>query len=241
MTKKWTSDTVKLNPENRVINQRQVERLMDSIKKHGFIESIPILVDPKGYVIDGQHRLEACKRLSIEPRIVEEDIKDILPVINSTQLKWRAVDYIHYYAERGIEDYIILQNICKEKDISPKIAEAIITGKSVYRDSMNRTKRIQPIQLGTFKIPDKSVKGLAKLSRKIDAILQLVSALRLARTERLVLAIIRLAEDKNFVFSKMISKIEFQRAKIYRCTTIDEYKTMLATIYNYKNTKKVAV
>ena len=71
MTKRWTSDTVKLNPENRAINQRQVERLMDSIKKHGFIESIPILVDPNGYVIDGQHRLEACKRLSIEPRIVE--------------------------------------------------------------------------------------------------------------------------------------------------------------------------
>lgn len=239
--KKWTLKNITLGPDNRQTVDKQVSRLVESIRKYGYVEGMPILVNKKGEIIDGQHRFLACKQLQIEPDIVEVDsTSDIIPVVNSTQLPWRHADYVKYYAGKGIQDYIILEQICKNKHISPKVVEVMITNKSSYRDSMRRNI-VNPIRSGEFKIPDKSDKGLAKLERKITAILNVVTLLGLPKTERLILAICRLAEDKNFSFSVLESKINYQRSKIYRCTTIDEYKVMLATIYNYKNVKRVAI
>lgn len=238
---KWTMNNIKLDPVNREILPKQVKRLEESISKNGYFNGAPIVVNKDGYIIDGQHRFMACKNLGITPVIVEDNTENMIPVINSTQMSWNNADYIHYYAEKGLEDYVILRSICKQKNISPKVAEVIITGKSSVRESLHKSGgSLNLIRAGQFKLPDKSNKGLAKLERKIDAILNVVSLLGLPKTERLILAISRLAQDKNFVFSVLEQKIQYQRSKIYRCTTIDEFKTMLATIYNYKNTKKVA-
>ena len=98
-----------------------------------------------------------------------------------------------------------------------------------------------PVRTGDFRIPDKSEKGLAKLERKVQAILDLVTQLGLPKTDRLITAITRLSNDSNFSFRIMQSKIAYQRSRIYRCTTIQEYMIMLSNIYNNKNTKKVTI
>lgn len=232
---------LKLMEANRDIQQGQVARLTDSIRENGYCKSMPIIADPDGYIIDGQHRYLACKALGVEPPIVIEKNFDIVPLLNSTQMSWTLRDFVKFYAEKGYEDYIILQNICKSKGLSPVVVQAIITGKSTRRTGLAKGAKLNTIKTGQFKLPGTTPKDLAKLERKITLILNLVVTLGLPKTERLVLAITRIAQDPNFVFSTMDNKIAYQRARIYRCTTIAEYTQMLANIYNNKNPKKVVV
>lgn len=237
---KFTMDNIKLSAANRDVNQKQVDKLKESIRQRGYIKGLPILVEQDGYIVDGQHRFLACKQLGIEATIIEVSSFDLAPIINSMQSRWSLQDYVKYYAEKNIEDYIILERICKSKNISVSTAAAIITGKWASKSSIKKGER-NPIKEGVFRIPDKSDKGLAKLDRKIEAIMHLISVLHLPKTDRLVLAVTRLSNDSNFSFKIMLSKIEYQRARIYRCSTIQEYMQMLANIYNNKNSKKVTV
>lgn len=241
MAKTFTLKDIKITDVNRDICANHVERLKELIKEHGYYEGLPIIVDEDGLIIDGQHRYLACKALKVEPTIVVDKSFDMVPFINSTQLSWTLRDYVKYYAAKGYEDFVILEQICKSKKISPNTAFAIMFNKVSSRTGLQRKSAKNPLKDGTFKIPDKSDKGLAKLERKIDAVLRTVSLLGLPRTDRLLLAIARLAEDNNFSFKVMEKKIEYQKARIYRCATIQEYKHMLSSIYNYKNTKKIAV
>ena len=238
--KKFTIKDIRLSPANRSIEPKQVERLAESIKKYGYIEGLPILVNEDGLIVDGQHRFLACKKLKVEPTIYEVKSFKLAPVLNQLQLKWGIRDYVKYYAEQDVEDYLILQRICKNKKLNPTTVASIIMGKSANKQSVKRGQ-MSPLKTGDFKIEDKSDKGLAKLERKIDAILHLVNLLNLPKTERLVIAITRMAEDKNFVFGVMEKKIEYQRSRVYRCSTIQEYINMLTTIYNNKNPKKVMI
>lgn len=242
MKKKFTLKDIRLTDVNRDVNPYHVERLKNLIEKHGYFAGAPIIVDEDGLIIDGQHRYKACLELGVEPVIVQDGNFDMVPILNSTQLSWSLKDYVKYYAAKAYEDYVILEQLCKAKNISVSAAYNILTGKSTSRTGLNKHNGGRnPLKNGTFTIPDKSQKGLAKLERKVDAIMRIVSLLGLPRTDRLILAITRLTEDKNFVFKIMENKIDYQRARIYRCSTINEYMQMLANIYNHKNSKKVTV
>lgn len=240
MAKKFTMKDIRITEANRSIKQNHVERLERVIKKNGYCAGRPILVDQDGLIVDGQHRYLACKHLGIEAPIEQVDNFDLVATLNSTQLNWSLRDYVNFYAVKGIADYIILDALCKEKEISPAVAINIIYGKSLSKEGMARPVD-NPIRTGDFKIPDKSEKGLAKLERKVQAILDLVTQLGLPKTDRLITAITRLSNDSNFSFKVMQGKIAYQKSRIYRCTTIQEYMVMLSNIYNNKNMKKVTV
>lgn len=239
--KKMKLSDIHLSQANRDIVRPHVERLKELIRKYGYINSLPIIVDEDGMIIDGQHRFIACQELKIEPPIVVDASFDIVPILNSTQLRWTIVDYVKYYAAKGYEHYVVLEQLCKAKDLKPGIIYNIIFGKSVDKTGLARSAAKFPLKDGSFKFPDLSKKGLDKIERKIDKVMHLVHLLNLPKTDRLIIAIARLATDPHFVFDTMEAKIEYQKARIYRCSTIQEYMQMLANIYNNKNTKKVAV
>lgn len=240
MVKKFTMKDIRITEANRNIIPAHVERLAKIIEKKGYCPGRPILVDPDGFIIDGQHRFLACKKLGIEAPIETLNNFDMVAILNSTQLNWSLNDYVKFYAVKGIPDYIILEDICKSKNITPAVAVSIICGKSYGKINQNKNSE-NPVKTGKLTIPDKSAKGLAKIDRKIQNILDLITLLGLPKTDRLILAITRLAQDSNFSFRIMEGKVGYQKARVYRCTTIQDYMVMLANIYNNKNSKKVAV
>lgn len=238
---KWTIENIKLGKNNRKINEKHVMKLAESMKSHGYIKELPILVNKDGEIIDGQHRYAACVHAHIKPVILEMKTEkdDLIPVINSMQKTWKLADYVNYYASKGYPDYIILKGLCSTKNISIAAGFAIFSDKSSHNYGITSTQH--PLKLGTFKVADKSEKGLKKIDKKADMILDLIVELGLPKTERLITAIIRLMQRPEFIMDKMRQKIQYQRRRIYRCTTIAEYMQMLADVYNYKNTGKKVV
>ena len=87
---------------NRQPNTRIIKKLEKSIKEHGV--QIPIIVNDKKQIVDGQHRFWALRKLGYQvPYIIsytwKEDIHTI--EINNTGHRWTSMDYANYAAESG--------------------------------------------------------------------------------------------------------------------------------------------
>lgn len=96
------------------LNQGLIERLILSIQKHGYVSNRAILIDQNNFIIDGQHRLEACKKLQI-PAVYERKETDnhheLMLDLNRNQLIWRLADFISSFANQGQSEYVYLKNI----------------------------------------------------------------------------------------------------------------------------------
>lgn len=100
---------------NREIDDRNLKRLAKKVEKEGW-RKLPILVDTKGRVYDGQHRLLFAKQnhLPVYYTVISGLQKKDCQIMNTTQKKWEAKDYIHFYASNGDENYKKLEQLCTE-------------------------------------------------------------------------------------------------------------------------------
>jgi N6-adenosine-specific RNA methylase IME4 len=97
------------------LSDSDYETLKNDIKENGLLE--PIWLDPKNRVIDGRHRLRACRELKIKPEFQETEYAegDIPGVVvglnlrrrhlNETQRAWVAAKLVPYFEKAGkVED-----------------------------------------------------------------------------------------------------------------------------------------
>lgn len=112
---KKTSDyeMFKFRDDNRDINKNHVNTLVASMKQHNDMHLFPIVVNDDMEIVDGQHRLEACKILNCPVFFVvdNEFTPDKIITVNTTQARWKADDFLNYYIEHGNENYLKLKNL----------------------------------------------------------------------------------------------------------------------------------
>lgn len=108
-------DQFKIVASNRTIKKSNVANLMKSFKiTKGMSKSHPIIVDRNLNVVDGQHRLEACKKMGIPVHyLITDDAIETIPVFNAYQEKWGLEDYARYFAQNGNKNY---ERILQVKD-----------------------------------------------------------------------------------------------------------------------------
>lgn len=144
---------------NRDITESRVSAIIDSIEKVGY-QPVPILVNEKMEVIDGQGRLEACKRLGLPIYyIVKNGIGiDECMSMNIKMQNWTIYDFIKSRAEQGNESYVKLMEYSENyPDLTPiEIAMCLSGGRSLSKNV------IAPLRAGTYKI-DESLESLSCL------------------------------------------------------------------------------
>ena len=94
---------------NRGINERSVERLASDIRVKGQINAV--MITPECYVIDGQHRILACKKLHIPVKFVITPVDglsdlDYIMSANTVNHNWGWRNYLEMYCVLGKESYI---------------------------------------------------------------------------------------------------------------------------------------
>lgn len=112
-------DQFKFHERNRRVNRSAVKKLAASIKRVGL--KVPITVNSRNIILDGQHRVEAIRLLNktastpYKVSYVKKNmsIADIAEM-NAHQIQWRMTDWIHFYATGGNENYIKLQEAAEE-------------------------------------------------------------------------------------------------------------------------------
>ena len=53
-------------PGNRDLVLNHVDRLVKSISKNNLLKNNPIMINKQGYILDGQHRLQAAEELGVD-------------------------------------------------------------------------------------------------------------------------------------------------------------------------------
>lgn len=123
----------KLRNDNREhgINKTHLDYLIEKIKLRNLLDLNPIIVNEDFEVINGQHRLEAAKRLNlpIYYRVIEKcSAKDIIDLNFSKS--WTMSDYLHFYCENNYEEYIKLKEFIYKSRLTLKVALNLSQGNS---------------------------------------------------------------------------------------------------------------
>jgi len=121
---------------NRDLVESNIQAIANQILHRG--QQQPIIINERNEIIDGQHRLEACKRLRIAVKYIKQHGANLEDVISTNIVgkKWTATDYINRFAAEGNEDYIKLQkfiNTANDFGFAPSVAVRIAQGTHTVR------------------------------------------------------------------------------------------------------------
>lgn len=110
-------DVFKVMEGNREVDVPHVRRLMRVIKENDLTAKFPIVVNSNMEVVDGQHRLEALKRLDLPVNYrVEDDVAiEDVRVINQVNKRWSWNDLARSYVELGNENYQPLLDLNEQR------------------------------------------------------------------------------------------------------------------------------
>jgi hypothetical protein len=144
----------------RSVNKNHVGKLIDSIKRDDRLKYKPIEVkelyieNKKSLaIIDGQHRLEAAKKLNKEIYyFINENPYEMAIADNQIQKKWGLEDYLNYYCEKKFTEYLKFKNLMEKYDCSLQFIFVLISGRKF--DLSDKFKR------GNIKIPTSVIEFL---------------------------------------------------------------------------------
>lgn len=227
----------KLMTGNRWIRDNKVKRIVNSMRKFGWVGA-PVIIKRNWEVVDGQHRIKAAEIAGIPVKYMFEDSNiDIKAVreLNQTQTSWREIDYIKSEADLGnasCQNYMALHNKYVNKKgnvITNTTITSIITGKVREHGFMN----------GTF---DFDLDAFERCDKKLEILEKCAYALKRNKVSGRIdyfLAAISFMLDKGIDGEKLVKKIEKYPQPVMPAGNVRLALAQMETVYNFRNTHKV--
>lgn len=233
----------KILKSNRNTSSNHVLKLETSINEKNLTIDYPIIVNKNYEVLDGQHRLEACKQLNapIWYKFAIEMTEENISTVNSMGKSWSLKDYLNRMVGRGNENYIKFKEFmewgnCNSENVALKILNNIQytlkdSGIGAGGDLTNKFK------IGKFIYPandNQARKYVIQLKRLSE-----FTTKKNPYDRSLVSALDLISKTKNFDFDRLLSKLQNYPIGVYRdyATLIDNLEK--AYNYNVQNDKKI--
>lgn len=216
------------------MSARHVADIVASMRTHGYFESEPIGVYREGdklVIIDGHHRLAACKELGLPVRYVVEPTRnaDTIGDRNAKTRKWTSKSFISMYAAQGNENYVTLQRFI-DMGFTMVNAAALLRGWIVQN-----TCTAKQIQAGTF---------VVKTTEKITKIAEFWDRTGAnGRVRDVAPEIMKQAYVEALTMCLLVPEFDIQTLghrvlgnarRVVRASTRDEALEVLDEIYNYR-------
>lgn len=217
-------------PGNRELKEENVLKKMKSIKQFG--QLAPIIISLLGFVIEGQHRLEACRRLGIPVTYIIDGDAGLKEAIecNANQKNWGPYDFAFANAQKGIKDYSILLEFQAKYNLSISVALELLSA-SVRKDKGGETN-IASFRDGKFKVINYEMADVIAKD-----VLWYLKYFKKSKNLRFVRALSTCYYTPKFSPIRMREKmsgisVEANR-KLMGCITFNDYISILEYIYNY--------
>jgi hypothetical protein len=217
---------------NRSVNQSNKNRLIESFKKNYLI--CPIIVNDNYEIIDGQHRFEAAKHLSLPVyyfKVPSYGVKEV-QILNTNQKNWSTDDYVQGYVDMGKFDYSVYRDFRNEYGFPVTQTMEILRGKK--GGGNDRHNVIIEFRNGDFKVKD-----INKAKQVFDNINSLKHFYEGYRRTSFVAAMMTLLSKESFSINEFLNKLNIQKTKLVDCTNVTNYIILIEEIYNYKRREKV--
>lgn len=219
------------SPDNRPTDLRKHKKLIESMRKYGFLKCFPIVVtrdkDGKLVVKDGQHRLAVAEMLGLTVCWVEEETDFDIAVINCTAKIWQLKDYALKHVLNGQKQYQEGLDFAEQHHIPIGTAFALLAGTTTFSNCEN-----QFID-GTFKIKDRewadAVAGIYSAFCTMQPVL---------RKNAFLEACMSVCRVEGFDPKRLIAGGQAQPEKLVNYGTRDGFLQMLEELYNFRRTTK---
>jgi len=217
---------------NRVIYDKHVASLVASIVKNGQMQ--PIVVSKDLEVIDGQHRLEACKELDLPVCYIihEKATSKEIAVINNTQKGWTQEDYIRHFSHknhRNCAEYKKLKKFKEDHNLPYSVIFLLMRVK-VTNSREDQSIKSQFVE-GTFKVED-----LELAEERAKQILKFKSFnSNIANKCSFVFAFLKCKELDNFSLHVAYKQIEKNARFFDMCgSTVQAWVEAFEKAYNHR-------
>jgi len=209
---------------NRIVNALNYTKLFKSIEEKQLL--IPICVNEKMQIIDGQHRFYACKELKkpIQFYIAEGYSLDDVKRANLVGKNWAKTDYLNLFSSQGNLNY-------------KTFAEFLNTYKVNMNDILKIFAYIQDVSLKDlskqFDIGYFLADGKELVTNFFDC-LEDFKLFDKYRTTQFVGAFMKLYFHKDYSHEKMKERLIKRGSQVGKKGSIDEYLLMLTKdIYSF--------
>lgn len=215
----------KFLPGNRNVDEKHVDELVCSISEKDLKN--PIVVNEDYEIIDGQHTLEARRKLcKTVYYIIQEKlgINDVILANNHSRI-WKLEDFIKSYADRGFDDYQKIYKLTRESTSFTSLAIGAMLLEADY--SIEYTYK--RIRAGNFKV--KSYDDALKKIKHIEKYKNYINKRIFSKTYFMT-ALIRMMLHDKFSHSKMLSRCKSSGGSILPQTSMHQYMDALEEFYN---------
>jgi len=224
-------DQFKVLTGNRALKELHIKKLMYSVEQKNLLKERPILVNEKMEVIDGQHRLEVCRRLNIPVSYILKKGADAIDVqrLNTSQVNWSSENYLEFHIKRGNENYSILKEYCKKYTMPIGIALTVLSKSSKWDEKW------EDFRSGLFEV--NRLKEAEDIGEEIMEYRKFTEKGAQHHKEyyRALLSVHKLAKEKEISVKKLLHKLEVSGRRIERMPDTKSYLRFLEGVYNFKS------
>lgn len=211
---------------NRELNHQHVNQLIRLLTENGNLtDQFPIVISKDGYVIDGQHRLEALKTLGWEVGYIVEENANIETVrrINQGNRNWGWRDIAESYANLGNKEYAwFLDFFEKHEGITYTLAMLFCGARLAKRYSNNTS-----FNKGDLRVEDKVQAEL--FANQYEELVSLTDV----TSHDFGKALNRVFRSPFYDHERMVRKVSELGNQLPAKANNTDYQRELERIYNY--------
>ena len=214
---------------NRKLNVRNYSKLINSMKEKQLI--IPIIVNEKMQIIDGQHRFTAEKELGLPVYYMIQKGYGIEEVkrANMVSSNWTKEDFMLSHIQTGIDEYVEFKEILDTYGIN--IADAIAL--FAFVQNKNQTLAGKIFDNGSF-----SLAGKDKAIEFLEA-LEDFSFFKEYKSKSFFSAFMKLYFNPDYDHKKMKERLKVRGSYLTKKGSYGEYLEVLTKqIYSFGAVKK---
>ncbi len=234
MIKKTTDyDMFQKSSRNREIDSNNLSRLIRSLQDHNLLEKNPIKVNSDLVVIDGQHRLEACKALGVPVyyEIGDWSIPDML-TLNMAQKAWTQADFISYHAnsEPKNQNYVRILKLC---DASNESVNGVIKVVLGYNHRLATDLRNGSLRFSEQNLSDAIIK-----MRDVKTVCDYLADLEVGNGCHLQLkfkqSLYGFLSFPGVTLDQLMKNLEVKGSWMRKQSMVMDYTRLLQRIYNHR-------
>lgn len=214
---------------NRSVNACNYAKLEKSMLEEQLI--IPICVNEKKEIIDGQHRYTVAKNNGLPVYYYVIDNYDIEAVkrANMVNRTWDKKDFLQLQVEYGKDSYIIFDYLINQYGIS--IQDLL----KVFAHIQNKTLNMISKDFEAGKLTDDGCEQVEDFLKALEDF----NFFRYYTTKPFVAAFIRLYFNSLYQHDKMKERIRSRKSAFTKKTTVDEYLVFLTRdVYSFGAVRK---
>lgn len=240
---KQTSDYTKFKvlKGNRPIKKSHLRFLKESISKHGDL-GVPVIVNEKFEIIDGQHRIEALKELELPVQYIEKPKFRLeqVHVLNTNRKNWKMIEFMNCYADLGMKPYVRIKEFHRKYGFHITGSLTLALGYAIGGSGIAEKGGSSGGSIESFKRGEFIFKDIALAEDRAEKILMFKDIFYGYRKKFFLLAMMRLFKFEEYNHAEFLSKLKQQidRLIMNEPATVNGYLRIFEDIYNYRRQGK---